>query len=305
MTEFISTFDNACVRFADVTGMVRSRHLQTNNPHISIETYYRFLIENVLPEYNKVIYLDSDLIVRGDISELFSVDLGDNLVAATRDIDYAGNLNMPDGERYTYSKDVLQLGQPFDYFQAGVLVFNLEEMRRLHSLDEWLELATDSQYIYDDQDILNAECHGRVFYLDQAWNVMTNCDGRIEKVFSFAPAEMFDAYMVAYRNPKLVHYAGYEKPWNCITCDKAVYYWKYARQTPFYEQLLFNMCADRRGVDADIEQAKEEVIDTLTRHERAIGEENPIRGIADVALPLGSRRREIVKAAARKIRGRK
>lgn len=305
MTEFFSSFKNARIRFADVSGMIRSRNLQTNNPHISIETYYRFLIQDVLPAYDKVLYLDSDLVMLDDIAKLFNVELADNLVAATRDIDYAGNLNMTDGKRRDYSETVLHLRQPFDYFQAGVLVLNLAEMRKLHSLDEWLALATDSQFIYDDQDILNSECQGRVFYLDQAWNVMTDCDGRIRKVFSFAPAEMFDAFMTAYADPKIVHYAGYEKPWNCVTCDKAEHYWEYARQTPFYEKLLFSMCADRRGVAEDIARAKEDVVTQLTTHERAISEDSPIRGVADAVLPPESRRREMVKGIVRKLRGRR
>ena len=162
MTDFFSSFKNARVRFVDVSGMIRSRNLQTNNPHISIETYYRFLIEDVFPAYDKVLYLDSDLIVLDDVAKLFAIDLSDNLLAATRDIDYAGNLNMPDGERLEYSNAVLGLERPFNYFQAGVLLLNLAEMRKLHSLDEWLDLATNSQFIYDDQDILNSECQGRL-----------------------------------------------------------------------------------------------------------------------------------------------
>lgn len=304
MAELFSSFKNARIRFADVSGMVRSRNLQTNNPHISIETYYRFLIEDVLPSYDKVLYLDSDLIILDDVARLYATDLGENLIAATRDIDYAGNLNMPDGERLAYSESVLHLRHPFDYFQAGVLVLNLAEMRRLHSLDEWLELAANSSYIYDDQDILNAECQGRVVYLDQAWNVMTDCDGRVKKVFSFAPAGMYDAFMAAYREPKIVHYAGYEKPWNCVTCDKADDFWRFARSTPFYEKLLFAMCADRRSVAGDIERAQEEVVTQLTTHERAISEDSPVRGVADVILPPDSRRREMVKGIVRKLRGR-
>lgn len=304
MTDFFSSFKNARVRFVDVSGMIRSRNLQTNNPHISIETYYRFLIEDVFPAYDKVLYLDSDLIVLDDVGKLFAIDLSDNLLAATRDIDYAGNLNMPDGERLEYSNAVLGLERPFNYFQAGVLLLNLAEMRKLHSLDEWLDLATNSQFIYDDQDILNSECQGRVVYLDQSWNVMTNCDGRIEGVFSFAPAEMFDIFKTAYANPKIIHYAGYEKPWNCVTCDKAEDYWKYARSTPFYEKLLFNMCADRRSVAEEIARAQEDVVTQLTTHERAISEDSPIRTVADRVLPPDSRRREMVKGVVRKLRGR-
>ena len=166
-------------------------------------------------------------------------------------------------------------------------------------------MASDSTYLYDDQDILNAECQGRVVYLDDAWNVMVNCDNRFQKVFSFAPADMYDSFMEAYQDPQIVHFAGYEKPWKPGPCDQRLRYWRYARKTPFYEQLLFMVCADRRSMAEDIAQAKAEVINELTTHERALSEDSPVRGIADAVLPMGSRRREMLKSVVRKLRGRK
>ena len=55
----------------------------------------------------------------------------------------------------------------------------------------------------------------------------------------------------------------------------------------------------------DIAQAKAEVINELTTHERALSEDSPVRGVADVVLPMGSRRREMLKSVVRKLRGRK
>lgn len=304
INSFFSRFENAQIRFADVSGMVASYQLQTNNPHISVETYYRFLIQRVLPDYDKVLYLDSDLIVQGDISLLYSIDLGDSLLAAARDIDFVGNLDIKGENRLDYATDVLHLDDPYGYFQAGVLVLNTAEMRRLHPFETWLELASNSEYLYDDQDILNAECQGRVKYFDTAWNVMVNCDNRFKKVFSFAPANMFDDFMCAYAHPKIVHYAGYEKPWKPGPCDMEELYWSYARRAPFYEQLLFMVCADRKSVAEDIARAQEEVVTQLTTHERAISEDSPIRGVADMIFPPDSRRREMVKGVVRKLRGR-
>ena len=77
MKTFLGQFENAGLQFCDVSRFVDQYELTTNNPHISNETYYRFLIQELLPYYSKVLYLDSDLIVKGDVSELFSVDLGD------------------------------------------------------------------------------------------------------------------------------------------------------------------------------------------------------------------------------------
>lgn len=293
MKEFFSRFSNASLRFVDVAPIVASFNLKTSNAHISTETYYRFLIQQILPFYDKVLYLDSDLIVEGDVAELFASDLGDNLIGAVIDVDYLGNLNMNDGRRMAYTREVLGLADPYGYFQAGVLVLNTAALRQLHSVEEWLGIAAEPKYIYDDQDILNACCQGRVIYLDPSWNVMNDCSNRIANVFSFAPARVFDAFKASYADARIMHYAGCEKPWKPGPCDRRELYWSYARETPFYEQLLSMLAT------------VPVVVDRPAPHERAISENNPVRRVLDLCMPLGSRRREAVKALVRGMRGRR
>lgn len=305
MKSFFSAYSNVKVRFVNVWPLIRAYDLQTSNEHISVETYYRFLIQDVLSCYDKVLYLDSDLIIEGDVSELFAVELGDNVLAAAHDIDYVGNLDLNNGERVRYSKNVLGLCEPFNYFQAGVLLMSTKMMRELHTVEEWLEMAAEPKYIYDDQDILNAECEGEVVFLDNAWNVMINCGDRFKRVFSFAPATMYDDFMAAYLQPKVIHYAGYEKPWKPGSCDLAERFWWYARETPYYERLLLMAYSDSRQTTEEVERARQEIIDELTRHERALAEDSPVRGVADAILPLGSRRREALKGIVRALRGRR
>lgn len=238
MKQGLESFKNVSLRFFNVDSLIEGYKLTTSNPHISNETYYRFLIQEVLPEYDKVIYLDSDLIVEGDVSEIFNVDLGDNLIAAVKDIDFLGNLNFKDNERIQYNKNTLGMNDPYNYFQAGTLVLNTKGLRELHTTQEWMEFACDSSLIYNDQDILNRECEGRVTYLPMEWNVMHNCGGRIEKVFTYAPAQEFENYFTARNDPKIIHYAGFEKPWTFADVDLQEHFWKYARETVFYEILL-------------------------------------------------------------------
>ena len=291
MRTFFSRFPNVTLRFANVSRIVENYRLTTNNPHISIETYYRFLVQELLPFYDKVLYLDSDLIVKGDISELFATDLGDNFVGAVRDIDFVGNVNMKKGKRFDYAKNVLEMNDPYDYFQAGVLVLNTRAMREAHSIEEWLEFASDDRYIYNDQDVLNARCEGRVAFLDFSWNVMIDCGGRIGNIFSFAPAAMYDAFLDSRSHEKIVHYAGVEKPWKMADCDRAELYWEYAREIPFYEKLLANLGGGFSGPRS------------IPAHARAISETSKMRKLVDPLLPIGSLRREAAKSIARRMRG--
>lgn len=291
LREMVSQTPGASLRFCDAGRLVEGYDLKTNNPHISVETYYRFLIQDLLPFYDKVLYLDSDLVVEGDVAELYDTELGDAALAAARDLDFCGNLGYRDGKRKRYAREVLGLADPFGYFQAGVLVLNAAAMRRLHSTDEWLRLAGDDRLIYNDQDLLNKECQGRVVYLEGAWNVLTEFAGRIERVFAYAPAAIFKDYLRGRACPRIVHYAGAEKPWSTIGGDFFELYWRYVRETPFYEALLARLAGAP--------------VVARSSQPRAIGEDNPLRKVVDPLLPIGSRRRELARAIGIAISGKK
>lgn len=294
--KMVSDFGNASVRFYNVSRMIRGYDLSTNNEHISLETYYRFLVQEILSFYDKVLYLDSDLIVRGDVSELFDTELGTNLLAAAHDLDYLGNLNMNDGKRMKYTVEELDLVDPYEYFQAGVLVLNTAQMRKLHTVSEWMDIVSEADYIYDDQDILNAECQGRVTYLPFNWNVMHDCGGRVAAVFRFAPNDFFDAYNASRANPKIIHYAGWEKPWVNTRCDYATEYWRYARAMPFYEELISRMISSAAPVEG---------VPSLPAHEKVVSPDSGLRKLVDPIAPLGSARREVLKSLGRAALGKK
>lgn len=296
MQAMVSRYPHAHLRFLDVADIVEKYDLTTSNAHISNETYYRFLIQELLPFYTKVLYLDSDLVVTGDVAELYHTDVTGNLLAAARDVDFLGNLNMPDGKRMAYAEDVLKMRDPYDYFQAGVLLLNTGEMRSFMTMDQWLEEASDPTLIYNDQDVLNRCCEGRVTYLDNAWNVMIDCDGRIGRIFSFAPAAVFDAFLRARGDALITHYAGFQKPWNMVGCDKAELYWEYARKTPFYERLIAQLAAAVAHVDLGGKRIS-------WQPPKAIGENNPIRKFVDPLMPYGTKRREVFKSIGRAVRG--
>lgn len=281
----------ASIRFCDAGHLVEGYSLTTNNPHISVETYYRFLIQDLLPFYDKVLYLDSDLVVCGDVAELYDFELGGAALAAARDLDFCGNLGYRDGKRRRYALDVLRLDDPFGYFQAGVLLLDTRALRELHATDEWLRLAGDDRLIYNDQDLLNRECQGRVRYLDASWNVLSDFAGRVERVFAFAPAPIYRDYQRGRACPRIVHYAGAEKPWSTIGGDFFELWWRYARETPFYETLIARLAG--APVVARASQP------------RAIGEDNPLRKLVDPLLPIGSRRRELARAIGIAISGKK
>lgn len=240
LSGMIEGYNNVCLRFFDVSGMIRDYDLRAN-AHISVETFFRFLIQAILPGYDKVLYLDCDLIVNADVAELYQTDVEGYMLAAALDPEIQGHLNGASREIGRYIANELKLRNPYEYFQAGVLLFNEKQMREAYSLEQWLTFAS-VPYKFSDQDVLNRYCEGRVKFLDMAWNLITDCDHtRVSHIIVHAPQEIQQAYHKAHAAPKLIHYAGHRKPWHKPTEDMAQYFWSALRKTPYYEEVLYSM----------------------------------------------------------------
>ena len=274
LLRMVKSFTNLSLRFFNVDFLIYDYNLKAN-AHISVETYYRFLIQEVLQGYDKILYLDCDLIANYDITELYKTNIDGYLLAAARDPDFLGQINGANHNTQKYCRDQFHMKDPYNYFQAGVLLFNNKEMKKAHSLEEWLTYASH-KYLYNDQDVLNLYCEGKIKYLDMSWNMITDCaHTRVKEVISYAPSYIQEEYKKAHSNPKLIHYAGFMKPWFNPTEDYAHYFWYYLRKTPFYEELIYKMYqrASKSG-------------DNIKPN---------IRKIIDLFLPKGTRRRELVK----------
>ena len=186
-------------------------------------------------------------------------------------------------------------------------MLNTDAMRKAYTVRQWLEYASEPSYIYNDQDVLNVHCEGRVTYLPWNWNVMHDCANRVANVFSYAPDAAYDAYMASRLDPQIIHYAGFEKPWTKPDCDFADVYWSYARDTPFYEMLMQRVAqaAAQHAEEVARQVAAEVAANARPTHDRAVGEGSPLRKVIDPIAPIGSRRREALKAVGRAVRGRK
>jgi lipopolysaccharide biosynthesis glycosyltransferase len=113
----------------------------------SFATYYRLLITEILPSsIEKVIYLDCDVILNKDISELWSTNV-DNYLAACVELDNG-------------------------YFNAGVMILNLYELRKFKFYDKWKKYIKDNSFKIDyDQGILNDVIGHNVLFLPTNWNL--------------------------------------------------------------------------------------------------------------------------------------
>ena len=239
LKKMCSQWKQVSLRFFNPTGMLSGKKLQKNaTDHISVETYYRFLIADIFPSCEKVLYLDCDTVILNDVANLHATDLGNAALGAALDPEIPGQLKNDDTSLASYFREVLQMDVSDPYLQAGVLVLNLFKMRQLHTVDEWLSIAGSRTYRYNDQDILNKECKGHLHLLDLSWNVVVDCNHRRLPLIMQGPHAVSHAYLEARNHPKLIHYAGFEKPWDVPGSDFAYEFWYYASHCAFYDRLL-------------------------------------------------------------------
>lgn len=241
LTDFTHSWSNCSVRFIDMVPYIDDSSFFVGN-RLTIETYFRIFMPEILSNYKKAIYLDVDIIVCADLADLFNEDINGYLLAATRDCWLVGLCHMNDNDRRQYTYEILQLKNCNDYFQAGVLVFNLEEFRKQLSVSYIMNTVKSYNWRHHDQDVLNVLCDGQVKYIDQAWDIV--CENKrlaISDVVGWCPQEIASSYFCGKESPKIVHYAASEKPWNTPWIDFFELFWKCARKTPYYEIILCRM----------------------------------------------------------------
>ena len=172
--------------------------------YVTKEAYLRLLAADILPDtICRVLYLDCDLVVLDDVTQLADADLGGAPLAAVRDFSWDGQ-----AERLA----ALGIGPAHPYVNSGVLVLDLEIWRR-ERLSERLfaEIARfGSRLEYYDQDILNVAFQGRIALLDRRWNLQARI---FEPWVRRELPRDHTATRAARRRPGILHYTTEEKPW--------------------------------------------------------------------------------------------
>lgn len=196
--------------------------------YVSIAAFFRLLIPEILSnELEKAIYLDCDLVVRGNLEQLWQTDLGDNYVLAAQDswIPYVSN---PNG-LLNYKE--LKISSDSKYFNTGVLVINLKKWRTDNISARAINyLKEKTEYVrWHDQDILNALFAGQWGELDPRWN----CSPSSVYGFSSWKESPFteEVYNNLIRDPCIVHYVSNKKPWTSRHTLLKEYFFEYVDMT--------------------------------------------------------------------------
>lgn len=208
-----STFDNAF----EVRGITTS-------------TYYRLLIPEIITEYDKIIYSDVDVIFRSDLSDTyFNTDMTNSYVAGVNALIQF----IPDLKKY-YSK----LGNVniSGIIYAGNIIFNSVNIRKDNLVERFKELVKNN-YKFQDLDVLNIACQGKITYLEPSFCLTTYvADLSIYDRNKLQSVWSRDEINKALKTG-IVHYNG-QKPWKgyCVNFD---IWWEYYRKSPFFDEKYY------------------------------------------------------------------
>lgn len=196
---------------------------------ITTPAYYRLLIPSLIPEYDKVLYSDVDVIFRDDLYHIYNTDISDNYIGGVNAIafldsdlnDYYNKLGL-DTHSIVYS---------------GNLIFNNKEIRENPELGVIFSNLAKNDYKFQDMDILNIACEGKIYQLKPEFCLTTyiyrSMVSNEKELFTvWTPAELDYA-----RTYGVIHYNG-QKPWKgyCVNFD---IWWEYYRNSPIYDEKIY------------------------------------------------------------------
>ena len=207
--------ENVSIEFVDLNYYIEKiKDKLYTRDYYSKTTYFRLFIPNLYPQYNKALYLDSDIVLLEDVYDLYNIDMGDNLVAAAPD-DVIQTIDV----FKEYVEKVVGVASYENYFNAGVLLMNLDELRKFNFQEKFIYLLDKIKFsVAQDQDYLNRLCKGRVKIIDPNWNRMP-----------IATEKANDGDI------KLIHYNLAYKPWHFEDILYKDYFWEYAKKTEFLD----------------------------------------------------------------------
>ena len=216
-----TSFDNFSIEFIKIDYDKYFKDFNVRN-HWTKAVYTRLLIPDIKPEIDRAIFMDVDVIVTGDINELFKVNLEGHTLAAAWEKWAEHGINLKHKIR-------MELSGTHKYFNAGVLLLDCKKWRNNNTLEKLFSIANKYKDRLDlqDQDMLNKCFDNNYKVLPEKYNYLTT---------NYYVYEKQSEYIIR-------HLTGNVRPWQLNPSTSSIVpnvadFWYYAKMTPFYDELL-------------------------------------------------------------------
>ena len=207
-----------------------------NTKRYPLAAYYRLILAEIIPDLNRIIYLDGDTLIYDDLSEMYNLEMGNNIILGFVDNSY---------------KKAEEFGiQTYKYIVSGVLLINLKKIRKENITQKFFEFMDKYQdkLTQEDQTVINIVLHGRIGLLPPKfgmWNFHTkdsllnhnNYGNQNLGIKAYDEKEIIKAW----NTPSIIHYVR-AKPWRIRTKITHIKFhedwWEYAKRTNYYKNIV-------------------------------------------------------------------
>ena len=199
---------------------------------VTVQAWFRIKLPDLCKDLDKVLYLDCDTLIRGNLDELFSLDLTDKYLAGVKDV-------------WGVSKYVKRLGMKSGvYVNSGMLLFNCNYCRKEHFFDKVVDFAKNNAKIIEfcDQDSINKVVDEHKLVISPKYNLM---DTWWRGGYYEFEGEEETEYLQAKENPVIVHLTGLKPAFKGCGNKFKDEWWEVAKKTKIYDELLRDYMASK------------------------------------------------------------
>ncbi len=220
-------FNFVSIRFVDVASFFSELELFTYN-HVSIETYFRILAPLYMKNYDKIIYLDADLVVLSDISDLHRIEISSFPIAGAHECLISALIALKGADLISYLRHELKLKDVEEYMQGGVQLINVNYFNEHNLPFKFFVMILEKNFRYVDQDAINQLLHGKIKWISNDWNYIPLQKHMIKRKFLENMSDKIRKIYLSVQKPKILHFADFRKPWFYLSTRCSGNWWFYA-----------------------------------------------------------------------------
>lgn len=197
---------------------------------ITTPAYYRLLIPRLIPEHEKVLYSDVDVIFRSDLAEIYNTDLTGY---------YFGGVNSMshfDNDLVKYYTNKLRM-DPTGIIYSGNLLINCKELREADDVMSRILEESKGKYRFQDMDVINIVCKGHIKYLSPAFCLTNYINKAVVENDSRLKSLWTKDELQTAMEKGIIHYNG-QKPWKGY-CPNFDVWWVYYRKSPIFNEKFY------------------------------------------------------------------
>jgi len=202
----MNRFCGLTVNVLDKTDVIQEYKDIDQSRHVTTAALLKFWLPKIFDDYDKILYLDGDIIVQGDLTPLWDVDISNKYGAVVKDTLCVLNREY---------MDYLGIKNEF-YFNSGVMLLNLAQMRQDNITEKCIDYKMRIKQQFMDQDAFNAVIGHNVEYISYKYNFLNYYVSVMnsEKLSKFFDDDLYKPFWEIYNSVVILHLGGKEKPWN-------------------------------------------------------------------------------------------